>query len=466
MKRYLFFLRHYNDIDNISPAIYFFLDENKENQVDVILYDEKYDYRSDENLLFLKKVFSNRFTFNWIGTYLGIDPNMYFSKKDNIIFQYKTYIIKKIFNTIFIKIKYLLKIVIKKIELRYNLTFQYLKKIKNNITKHKKNNYVELIYNIRIGNPEVVSKLDGIIKIILFKKSFPKLVIFDINRSSQIKGYLKVLKNNGIKRIICLPVSPLINYNTLRNYKYVNLKSDFFLSRHDYCGIDKIGFVDDYFEKSFNKTFELLELESTIKNKTKYIGSIRYCSKWQNIKESFIPVFKRDTKKIKTVFFLSNLASNVNIIELNNIIEFLNYFPEYDVVIKSHPREKSNLNNFLNYSNITFVSNVNSTSLINWADVILFWSSSIAIEGYIKNKIMVCLSYISCNKNLFDLFDAGYIVRCRDDLHEFLEKFKKDKNKIIYNYKGSEKLVNEVIIPNDNKVINNYLEFMKENEFQ
>ena len=60
MKRYVFFLRHFNDIDNISPVIYFFLIKDSKHLVDVIIYSNDYFFKNDPNLNYLISQFPGR----------------------------------------------------------------------------------------------------------------------------------------------------------------------------------------------------------------------------------------------------------------------------------------------------------------------------------------------------------------------------------------------------------------------
>lgn len=448
VKRYLFFLRHYNDIDNITPAIYFFLIENEKHRADIILYYDDYDYRSNNNLLFLKNKFKERISYQWLGNFFGLDLDVCLylhslkglNKKEKYL--KKT---KKVFHDFFNN--------------PGGTLHNYLK----NPNKYLKKKNMLNIRNIRTGNEGIQNLINQKMKTILYQHSFPKLVVFDINRTSQIKGIIKGLRSNGVKRIICLPVSPLININTLREQSFVYLNSEHFKKEHDYSGIDAIGYVDNYFVASFNKTHELLGRKSTIQNKTKALGSIRYCPKWIEIREQNIQPFNQSSDKIKAVFFLSRPKSNVNWNEVEQIFAFMTQYPEFDIIIKHHTRYKPGDNSVIK-KNLTFINDADSCALINWADVIFFWSTSIAIEGYIKNKTMVCLSYVCGNRNLYELYDAGYVARCRDDLHEFMELYRKDVRSIHYNTLGIKKLLNEAIIPGENKVIKNYLTFMKENE--
>lgn len=457
-KRYLFFLRHYNDIDNITPAVYYFLNESDSHIADVILYDSSYDYRNNENLEFLKDSFGERFSYKWLGEYIGINPVVHDRSKALAADSEPT-------NSLYLFFKGLLNFLIKSILRMKNFSTSVIraKFMKPKTEGRTKNQTSTDIGSLCRGINKNNELTDDTVKAILFDKIFPSLVIFDINRTSEVKGLLVSLRKHGVKKIICLPVSPLINFNTLRQEKLVDLRSEMFYMLHDYSGFDAIGYVDNYFIDSYNRTFKLLGIESTLKGKTRTLGSIRFCPAWLKIRERYIKPFQYDTDKIKTVLFFSNPVTNINWAEVERVLDFFLNYPEYCLLVKHHTRTQIKKDQ-INFPHVAFVDDTNSSALIDWADVVLFWSTSIAIEGYIKNKTMVCLSYLSGNRNLYELYDAGFIVRCRDDLHEFLELYKYYAKLATFNRIGIQKLIDRVIVPGGDKVINNYLEFMREYE--
>jgi len=454
VKRYLFFLRHYNDIDNIAPVIYYFLKESEENRADVIIYSGDYDYTKDKNLNFIKSIFPDRFSCTWLGSYFGLRTEKINLKNLNI--NEKPVIIgfKKKMGAIY---NYIFKVV------RYPLSF-FIKhlKVADNPTD-------VIIPMLCAGRGGTQLKVSSKIQEILEEYTYPSLVIFDVNRTPRVIGLLQSLRHNGIKRIICLPVSPLINYNTFRSYDIVNIHSKEFKEIHDYSGFDAVGFVDNYFVESYTRTHEVMGLQSSLQNKTKALGTLRFCREWLSIRDTFINKFDYPTNKIKVILLLSDPLSNVNETEIYKIFELLSLFQDYEVVVKHHTRFKQRkrvFNKLNKYNNIKFFDDVESTSLIEWAEIVLYWSTSVAIEGFVKNKTMVCLDYVSGNKNLYELFDAGYIVRCRDDLHEFLSLYKIDKGLIKYNKIGVQNLLSIFIGSQDDLIIKKYLDFMESNELR
>ncbi|MDY6992404.1 MAG: hypothetical protein SVR94_07330, partial [Pseudomonadota bacterium] len=249
MKRYIFFLRHYNDIDNIAPAIYFFLKQDADNFATVILYDEKYDYKNDENLELLRNSFPRQYEQKWLGDLFGIPhsaANRRYKSKSTI---------KKVLSFVEKKLFINLKKVIKKSRI--------IEKVYRN--KHD-------MHKIRTGNVEIQYICDNIKNTIKCPEN-PSLVVFDVVRYGMVSGLVDALHMMGIYNLVCLPVSPLINYNVLREDWMVDVYSDKFLREHDYSAFTALGYVDEYFYNSYEKLFDNLGLESTLKDKVVSLGS-------------------------------------------------------------------------------------------------------------------------------------------------------------------------------------------------
>lgn len=441
MKRYLFFLRHFNDIDNIAPAIYFYLQDNVDNRADVILYHEGYDYAQDLNLKFLKTKFPTRFSFNGIEKYFDLSGDRA-KKKMNKNLEITLYNIIKnhLPESLKLQIKALLKAITKN---RYSLTLSAIR-----------------------ARPSPDDVVVAGIKKILNEYNFPSLVIFDFVRTRVVLGLLTALRQSGVKKIISLPTSPFINYNIMRSNFLTDENSASFIGMHDYSGFDAAGLVDRYYEMSYHDFFGLLNWPAKLPKRTYKLGAIRYCPEWLDIKKKMkgesVNFGQKEKKNI--LFLLSHPMSNVNKEEVTITIEILARFSEYNVCIMGHTRDHTKQFQ-LQYSNIKFVDECSTSKLIDWSDAILFWSTSAAMEGYMKDKFMVCLRYITSNRNLYSEFDAGYVAKCRDDLMRFLLLFHR-KERIPYNNKGKNHFIHKIILADDLNISvpKKYLQFMRDFE--
>jgi hypothetical protein len=157
--------------------------------------------------------------------------------------------------------------------------------------------------------------------------------------------------------------------------------------------------------------------------------------------------------------------SNVNVDEVQATVRMLSTFESCDVLVKEHTREDLFLVRKI-CGNLRIADGIDTAVLIDWADVVLFWSTSAAIEGLVKGKHMVCLSYVASNKNLFAEFGAGYVAKCRDDLLLFLVELAKGGAQLPYSHEGARNFL-RTIVWNDHgagSVPQGYLQFMRENE--
>lgn len=447
MQRYLFFLRHYNDVDNITPAIFFFLNSDSRNRADLIFYHEGYDFHRDENIKFLLSEFDDRVSVSWLGSFFGISSEAEFKR-----FGAKVNLIGRL-RSILVNFGFDMQLFLRRVNSR---------KYFNKVLRFAGRTGLISLEMIRLDLVDR-SIVDEALRKVLNKYKFPTLVVFDVVRSYAVKGILNSLRRLGIKKVICLPVSPLINYNVLREEKFVDFASDAFLRDHDYSGFDAVGFVDLNFVDSYQKLLSLLGLKDTLTGRTKALGSIRYCSEWMAVRERYlIPAYGQLTSRKKVVFFLSRLSGNVNAAEVDSVLRILADFHEFDIVIKGHTRE--NAGSVLSFKNITLADDISSSSLIDWSDIIMFWSTSVAIEGYLKGKVMICLAYLSGNLNLYEKYNAGCIARCRDDVVKALHALSTGKD-LEYSQSGQVKFIKEIVEAGGSSVPKNYLEFMSMHEF-
>lgn len=388
-KRYLFCLRHYNDIDNIAPVIFYFLSAQEDHYADVFIYG-KYDYSRDANIAFLREQFPNRVRV--VGAYdLSLIPADLQSEREQCV---------EIWNRFFGDL-------------------------------------------LRDGPPL-------------------SLIVFDVARTGTASPFAEILRHQGVRRMIALPVAPLINVNVLREYPFDNIYSYAFDAGHDYSFLDEVAFVDDGFYTQYEKFMRIMGKESSLTNKVTFLGSLRYSDDWlrrRPLVRNNLPV---GDGRIKVVLFLSHPKSNVNMREVEIAIRVIRQFPDYELIVKAHPRDYSDGFAMLEYGDAG--NHIDSSELIQWADIVMFWSTSVAIEGYIRKKTMVCLNYMVSNVNLYAQYNAGYVAHCRDDLYYFLETFRKNPDNVPYDDSGVEHFLREILHYGEPNLVNHYLEYMQRNE--
>ena len=442
-RRYLFFLRHYNDIDNIAPAIYFFLVQSPAHQADVVIYSDDYDFTADENIDFLQQQFPERFTCRWLGGFLGwtfrAPPSSPQAAK---------------------KPPSLLRELMQPVIRRLPTRLKGKVKSKKRALKSKK------------SAQQGVSRLAEALADFLVEPVPPSLIIFDVNRSANMPNLLQSLRQQYQGEIICLPVSPLISYNVLRQIDFYSVFSDEFRKAHDYSAFDAIGMVDTYFSDSYDDLLKRLGSDLNLGDRVARLGSIRFCKDWLQVRTQYIPsppALPREAP-LRVAVLLSRALSNLNTSELAASLRILAQFPEVSVVIKGHTRDVGFSADTRDEfgQNISVNNEWSSSTLLDWADLVIFWGSSMALEGYVKGKTMICLDYMASNKNLYATYSAGHVASCRDDLLKIVLHYARGRGEMTYHQEGCDKLIQDVVYAGDhnNHIPSRYLAFMAAHERQ
>lgn len=417
-KRYLFFLRHHNDIDNISPVIFYFLAESETHYADIVFYYEKIRWEKDPNIRFLLQRFPDRLT-------VASLPNLVPRKQTTAFRQ-------------------LCDRLVRSARKRLSLPYEDGDDLRTG----------------RLGLDHVRRILNEYIK------TAPPtcLAIFDVVRVQMVKGLLQGLRDSGITRIVCLPVSPLINYNVMRADWMTDPRAEAFQQELNYSAFDAIGFVDPYFVRSVSTLQGALGIETPWLDKAAILGSARYCSQWLSVRQGFTPPFSVATNKKKIVIFPSRKESNVFWEEFLRVLRIANrHSDRYHVIVKQHPRMRSELR-VSETDGLHFETDVDSSALIDWADAVLFWSSSVALEGYAKGKFMVCMDYLVANRTVYADFSAGYVARARDDVELFFLLFADAPERLAHNSTGAVELLRSIVSAAGPDVPGMYLEFLRKHE--
>ncbi len=404
MKKYIFFIRAFNDWDNIAPIIYY-LAKNEDSEIFICFY--RIDLRDTHIFKYLEKNIGDKFqVFFWKSNKLTIAMDF----------------AKKIFNKIFS----LLKLGIK---------------LKQNIYVPEK----ILVNWIEQMNLEDCKKV---------------IVVFDRILDPFVKKFQIKLKHLNCIFISC-PHGPYTNVNEMTyKHKMERMQKNKFLLEY-FKIFDYMIFADNLRlnsnEKFHLQTHEKIKIDFS---RLPVLGSIRYCSEWMKHVDNFNPKLIKDNQnKIKVIFFMKKFTHNVFSDEVYRTLDLFESYPDIDFYIVPHTRGMSfSLKN--STSNIHIDNHSTSTSLINMADVILFYGgTSIVIEPMVKKKLIACIDYLDCNRNVFEYYNACHVLKCRDDLCFFLELVL--KNKINFIDGGS--LLNKIVYAGDcsKSVSEKYVNFFK-----
>jgi len=406
----VFCLWSYNDIDNFVPIIWKLSEKTKgQDQLHIkcVIFDRASDYSDDYRIIFIKS--------------LGVEVSHIFDiilllKNDKERYFHFT----KISNTLKVSNPY-----------RMFINYFYLKPIKNRIKTCSRDFKPSLFINKVIG-----------------LKNYG-LVVFDHQCNpfySSISEYCKV--NN-------IPTTSIphgVHFSTS-------------------CKMRSWKRVEDSQSAPYPYDFQiypsLFEKELAIKNglctsgQTSVLGAARYSREWISKLSEILPetkLGKMGADKFKIAIMLSKPENRVFQAELEMIISFLSEFPKISLIIKPHTR---GMLYDREYSSNVFIADdsIESSHILDWADVVLFSRSSIVLDSMVKRKPVLFLKRVVPGKMVHEEIISNWRVECREDLYDFIFNYRQYGSLDTYTEKERKNCLETFVEPAGKDVLDYYANF-------
>ena len=267
-------------------------------------------------------------------------------------------------------------------------------------------------------------------KILISEKKFIRFIKENKIKTISIDESLPEIKRDfiiNLKKKCSIKI--IVIHGGLHTFK-VKHNIDNFLNRVDYyLSPGKIPIHSYDFKKSFIKSGKYLEL-----------GSPRFSSEWIKILDRINknPIKKeKKSKKIRIGFFVR--PNNISSKKIESLFSKLSKLEFIEIKLNLKPRDSLPCK-----KSVIFKSELNSTELINWSDIIITYSTSINVEAILKNKYTILMDYIKVHKeneySWFSKFKIIETVKKEKKIFELINKFRlmnkpnikiKDKYKLL-----------------------------------
>ena len=194
------------------------------------------------------------------------------------------------------------------------------------------------------------------------------------------------------------------------------------------------------------------------------LGSARFCAEWIRQNRKILPR-KMDvnchSKKLRVVFMVSKPQCRIDIERLLSTFDLLSKFDELEVMVKPHTRTVTNNLLFANVR-LPKVSNIFTPELCEWADVVLVIGSSVITEALMQEKPVLYLKYLHANTMLFEELGACWTIRNETELEHALQSLRLNKTDLPYRDQDVEKFLSAVVYGGRDKrdVLADYAEFI------
>ncbi|MDN5881893.1 MAG: hypothetical protein L0H37_05930, partial [Nitrosospira sp.] len=160
------------------------------------------------------------------------------------------------------------------------------------------------------------------------------------------------------------------------------------------------------------------------------LGSPRYCDEWLAKLATFMPPspLTRSASQLKVVLFLRKSNFSTFWEEVGEVVRIVAGFPGVELVIKPHTRGgwQQSLTrdaSLRRLPNVSIAGDIHSVHLMNWADVIIDLATSVVFEAVKAKKPVLAADYLHAGRSALAEFLPETELRCRDDVYRQIEGF-------------------------------------------
>ena len=161
------------------------------------------------------------------------------------------------------------------------------------------------------------------------------------------------------------------------------------------------------------------------------LGSPRYCDEWLDKLKKIMPtspVASTDSR-LNVLIFLRKSFYTTFWEEVEQVVRMVAAFPGVELVIKLHTRGgwKQSLTrkaDIRRLPNVTIVADgIHSSHLISWADVIIDIATSVVFEAIKAKKPVLAADYLHAGRSAIAKYMPETELRCRDDVYRRIDEF-------------------------------------------
>jgi hypothetical protein len=416
---YLFFVRHFNDIDHLTPVVWKLWKDNY--PVAVFCMNLRYDIQQDYRLQFLKDR----------GVIVDYLYDAFYEKRDPI-HQFLYALIRAGYRT-----------------------------------------QQKLAYDSRSPSgalPRLLCQLAGlagtlfykITRLIYYGPRWARSVLeltraqalcFDyvMPRSLVVDAFLKAARQMSIP-VLALPHGVQLYTNEITKAKSTETRRFAKFNRFDHI------IASDKLRK------EILVKAGVAENKIAVLGSARYCRAWLEQNNKIVPkaaaTFSGNSEKLKVVLMPSKPQCRLDLQRMLVSCRLIAELDGIEAVIKPHTRTNT-LGQFGNYP-LPDVSHMLTADLCGWADVLLVVGSSVITEGLMRGKPVLYLKYLHDNTTLFEELGACWIIHDELELKNALVSLQARKTEVPYSEKSVAAFLGEIVYGGDSNrdVLDAYEQFI------
>jgi hypothetical protein len=200
------------------------------------------------------------------------------------------------------------------------------------------------------------------------------------------------------------------------------------------------------------------------------LGSPRFCEEWLVRLNEILPPspIKRSNSRLKIVMFLRKANFTTFWEEVAEVVHLIAEFPGTEIIIKPHTRSgwKQSLTKEKSIKQLPNVciadDNAHSAHLMNWADVIIDLATSVIFEAVRTKKPVLAADYLIAGRSTVACYMPETELRCRDDVYEKIHHFLSNGCDDFYVEAHRQRFLQEMLDVPDKNVLQHYVTLLEE----
>ena len=417
---YLFCVRHFNDIDHITPIVWKMKQENY--PVAVYCINPKYDIYADYRLNFLKEQ--------------GVIVDSIYKAFDQ-------------------------KLSAAHHAMRYLFELFSTSRKKSNSRGQGENSPLSLLSQLTAG---ILGRiLYELTRIGFYQTNWAHYVLeqsdaqalcFDhiLPNRYVVNVLLKAAKEKFIPTL-ALPHGVYLYTNKFNKARFSPGQRFYKFNRYDYV------IVQNHLRK------DVLVSSGIAGEKIIVLGSARFCGEWITQNKKILPrtvqSTGRDPERLRVVFMPSKPRCKIDVKRMHNTIDLLASLSGIEAVVKPHTRigREAHLFDGMRLPN---VSHVLTSELCEWADIVLIIGSSVITEALMQGKPVLYLKYLHANTMLFEECGACWTIHNEGELEQALQSLRIKSMDVPYGDENVNRFLSEVVFggQNNRDVLRDYVQFI------
>lgn len=207
------------------------------------------------------------------------------------------------------------------------------------------------------------------------------------------------------------------------------------------------------------------------------LGSPRYCDEWLGKLAKLSPTLPTlsalpsgtgSKDRLKIVMFLRKSNFTTFWEEVEEVVCMIASFPGVELVIKPHTRggwrqpltRNASLRRLSNVS--VAADSIHSIPLMNWADVIIDLATSVVFEAVKAKKPVLAADYLHAGRSAIAHFMPETELRCRDDVYTRISEFLSSGCDSFYIEEHRQRFINEMLHTGGADVLPRYVALLEE----